>query len=132
MGTYNEWYFSPAYQIDVELLVGGKANPPGITGYEGKTTTQKMKDIMDAYEKGHPPDLRDLTAEVEFSPFGKYNVIPKTSLGLYHLIPQSGPAALKKVAKKVVGILEKQCCLNGKKGDSVCACERGRGGGSVW
>merc|ERR1712241_210446 len=81
--SYNTWYFSPAYQIDVELIVGGKANPPGITGYEGKDTSEKIRDIMDAFRNNRPPDLKDLTAVVEFSPFGKMTVIPKTPLGNY-------------------------------------------------
>jgi len=113
-----DWYFALFYKIDVELLVGAKANPPGIDGYEDKTMQEKVKSIMDAYKAGNPPDIRDFTAQIEFSPFGKYNVVPKTDIGRLTFIPDPKlkmPAAITKAADKVVTILEKQCCKNGKK-----------------
>ena len=65
---HSDWYFALFYKIDVELLVGAKANPPGIDGYEDKTHQEKIKSIMDAYKAGNPPDIKDFTAEIEFSP----------------------------------------------------------------
>lgn len=94
-----EWYFAVNYKVDCELLVGGKVNPPGVDGYEGKSTQDRIKSIMDAYKAGQPPDIKDFSADIEFSPFGKpFNVIPKTPLGLF------------KLPQKVIPLLNKQCC----------------------